>query len=128
MFFWRWPMKCHFISGQESKIWRQKVSVEERSRRGGEPTSGSEALSTSSLTCGAETSQSQPPPPRPPTFRPTHVVLSEVALALSVGLHHHVWRLGLADGHEARRHRRQRLRVREAASPWSGTELGATRP
>lgn len=39
----------------------------------------------------------------------THIVLPEVALSLSVGLHHHLRGLGLADGDEARRRGGQRL-------------------
>lgn len=39
----------------------------------------------------------------------THVVLPKVALALSVGLHHHVGGFGLADGHQAGGHSGQRL-------------------
>lgn len=57
LFFWRWPIKCHFISGHEFKIWKgggrlklftdrlEKVSTPDI-----RPTRGSEALSTSSLT------------------------------------------------------------------------------
>lgn len=29
LFFWRWPIKCHLISGHEPKIWRHKESAEE---------------------------------------------------------------------------------------------------
>lgn len=39
----------------------------------------------------------------------THVVLPKVALALPVGLHHHVGGFGLADGYEAGGHGSQRL-------------------
>lgn len=43
------------------------------------------------------------------TLCTTHVILPKVALALPVGLHHHVRGFGLADGYEARRHGSQRL-------------------
>lgn len=114
LFFWRWPIKCHLISGQEPKIWRHKDGERRNNRRRRcEPTRGSEAFSSSSLTCRAneEPSGAAALPPQPLSAS-THVVFSKVALPLFVGLHHHVWRFGLADGNEARQHRRQRLKIR----------------
>lgn len=47
--------------------------------------------------------------PGPSEGRHTHVVLPEAALPVAVGVHHHLGRLRLADGHQPRLHVREAL-------------------
>lgn len=133
LFFCRWPMKCHLISGHDSKICevgkRNHEIFHEFTRVGKwmlpyktcKLTRGSEALSTSSLTWWERKDTISLMTLRAvyscrPAASHTHIVLSKVTLPLSVGLHDHLWRFRLADSYEAGRHSWQCLRKDKTGS------------